>query len=318
VHSPSIVKASLIALLGLFIMAPGLKAEIRGKLLVDGSETGTVRPGQPSELVFGFADATGQQIKDFDLEHEKYMHLIVVSKDLEHFAHVHPDLGAATGLFKAKVNQTTSDPDNQDLARAIAKAGDFFLFAEVKPHEQRHVELTRFTVKAEGQAQAVPLTLDTVGANGIRKYFNADSTPGQNGAPYQATLTVEKMDHDGMHMVHLSLNVSAWHAAMHHYMGVNNLENWLGMPAHGILVGAKGDAVADRVFRHLHSGHHDHGMMAHDSAGDHDHDHGGGSAGPDLMFMLHDDDIPPAGVYKFWAQVKHKGHILTFPFVIQL
>lgn len=46
--------------------------------------------GEPADLRFRIVDAGGETVRDFDLEHERRMHLIVVRGDLGHFQHLHP------------------------------------------------------------------------------------------------------------------------------------------------------------------------------------------------------------------------------------
>jgi hypothetical protein len=42
----------------------------------------------------------GEPVKDFDIIHDKLMHMIIVnSEDLSHFAHIHPKLDRETGTF---------------------------------------------------------------------------------------------------------------------------------------------------------------------------------------------------------------------------
>ena len=42
----------------------------------------------------------GEPIRDFDIIHDKLMHLIIVNKeDLSHFTHIHPKLGQRNWYF---------------------------------------------------------------------------------------------------------------------------------------------------------------------------------------------------------------------------
>ena len=53
----------------------------------------TARPGERFELAFRIADRRGATVRDFDVEHTKRMHLIVVRRDLTGFQHLHPTQG---------------------------------------------------------------------------------------------------------------------------------------------------------------------------------------------------------------------------------
>ncbi|MET3193700.1 hypothetical protein [Bacillus sp. OAE603] len=61
------------------------------------------KSGENSELAIKVKDSEGKTIKDFEVEHEKLMHLIVVSKDLSYFDHIHPEY-KGDGLFTITPN----------------------------------------------------------------------------------------------------------------------------------------------------------------------------------------------------------------------
>src|SRR5262245_46055027 len=52
--------------------------------------TPTARPGKRFDLAFRIEDRDGSVLRDFDVEHTKRMHVIVVRRDLTGFQHVHP------------------------------------------------------------------------------------------------------------------------------------------------------------------------------------------------------------------------------------
>ncbi|WP_202914555.1 hypothetical protein [Paenibacillus antri] len=52
---------------------------------------GAPAPGKSTTLTIGLRDEAGAVIDKFDVNHEKLMHLIVVSEDLSHFEHLHPE-----------------------------------------------------------------------------------------------------------------------------------------------------------------------------------------------------------------------------------
>lgn len=259
-----------------------------GRFRVDGVEGGAMDPGQASRWTFGFTTAAGAPQTGFEVEHQKYMHLIVVSEDLASFAHVHPTYAPATGVFRADVNVPSSDPDNQDAARVVTRPGAHLLFAEVRP-SGGDLEQHRFAVRATGAAEPQPLTPETVDADGWITHAV--------DASLRVRLRPEAIKAD---MVHLTFEVQRRTASG--WTDVHDLEPWLGMTAHAVMIGGTGD-VNERVFRHLHAGHHD--------------DHGKSPAEP-ILFMLHGDDVPPSGVYRVWLQVKRQGRVGTYPFTIAL
>jgi Cu+-exporting ATPase len=51
-------------------------------------------PGQPVTLRYRVTDAqSGQMLTDLPIDHERPMHLIIISKDLTQFQHIHPEVG---------------------------------------------------------------------------------------------------------------------------------------------------------------------------------------------------------------------------------
>ena len=62
----------------------------------------TYQPDKPSELLFAVADDNNVVLKNFEIVHEKILHLVVVRKDRTNFQHVHPVFDPATGKFSLK------------------------------------------------------------------------------------------------------------------------------------------------------------------------------------------------------------------------
>lgn len=74
--------------------------------------------GQPVEIRLLLRDRENGVVRDFESMHEAYMHLVIVRRDLKHFAHVHPEL-AADGTFR--------------IPYTFAAGGDYRLFADAAP-----------------------------------------------------------------------------------------------------------------------------------------------------------------------------------------
>lgn len=288
--------------------SPSAGTALTGHMTVNGVPNGMMHPGQSAEWKFDFADAqTGGALVRFDIHHEKAMHLIVVSRDLSSFAHLHPTL-VSDGTFRLQVNASSKDPDNRDALEAVSRPGTYFLFSEVMP-QGRSTTLTRFTVHTEGVEQPVSLTPDKRSPSGdIEVYASPDRRVGRPGDPYQVTLRVLRGEHHpGMPMMTFTINVRE-RDAEGRYRDVRSLEQWLGMPGHAVLIGNQGDKVENRIFQHLHasdgsSSHGRHVMQA---------------AGPQLSFMAMANDVPPPGLYRLWCQFKHHGRVLTVPMTLTL
>ncbi len=51
----------------------------------------TPEAGKPTELILAITDQKlGDSIREFELVHDKLMHVIIVAEDLSYFAHIHP------------------------------------------------------------------------------------------------------------------------------------------------------------------------------------------------------------------------------------
>ena len=298
------VRVVAVLLVLVFASAAMAQATLVGKLRVNGLDEATMEPGEGARWTIAFSSsANGTPVTTFESDHEKPMHLIVVSEDLSSFAHVHPGYAPSTGVFTLDANSPSADPDNQDAARVVTRPGKHFLFAEVHPAGGA-VELQRFAVKATGQTTPAVFVVDPPGPDGtIVKQFDATGQPTSGPGEYRVSLQVEAMKAS---MVHLTFRLErrSSDGAPVGYVPVTDLEPWLGMTAHAVVVGAQGATAADRVFRHLHSGHGAHGARD--------------ATSPEVLFMMHGEDVPPAGPYRVWLQVKRAGRVLTLPFSFEI
>lgn len=50
-----------------------------------------LQPNQDATITVKIQEKDGKPVEDFDVQHEKLMHMIIVSKDLSFFNHIHPD-----------------------------------------------------------------------------------------------------------------------------------------------------------------------------------------------------------------------------------
>ncbi len=73
--------------------------------------------GERSELTFRVLGSDGDAVRDFEVEHEKRMHLIVVRRDMTGFQHLHP---------------TLSDDGTWRTPLTLSRAGNYRVFADFK------------------------------------------------------------------------------------------------------------------------------------------------------------------------------------------
>lgn len=281
-------------------------SKIKTELFVNNKKETSLTSNKNIELNFNLLDSKNKLLKDFELEHEAFMHLIVVSSDLESFAHLHPTLDNK-GNFKITANKANSDIKNLDANNTFPKYGNYLLFAETKP-KTINIDIIRKNLTLKGVQKNTKLVLDTENDTGITKYFDEHSKLSNQGK-YKINLETMKMGSKKDKMLHLNLTIEQ-KKAPNKYVAINNLETWLGMPAHAVLISQKGTTAEEKTFVHLHPGGHEH------NHGEHKHDTKITSA--KLQFMLMGEDVPSSGIYKIWFQFKHEGKIITAPFIIEI
>lgn len=101
--------------------------------------------GQATSIRISLHDEAGNPVEKLDIAHEKLLHLIVVSKDLSYFAHLHPEY-QGKGEFA--------------IAHTFPSGGEYKLIADFVPAGGGTITQTEWVV-IEGQtAPAVPLAAE--------------------------------------------------------------------------------------------------------------------------------------------------------------
>ena len=96
--------------------------------------------GRASRLTYRIVDAQGRPVRDFDIEHEKRMHLIVVRRDLTGFQHVHPDIDDK-GDWSSRVR--------------LDAAGSYRIFADFA--RRGEARTLAADLRVDGRAELLPL-----------------------------------------------------------------------------------------------------------------------------------------------------------------
>jgi hypothetical protein len=114
---------------------------------MDFKATPPVRAGEASRLSFRPSiKGKGMEAVALDLQHDKKIHLIIVSKDLSYFDHVHPEL-QADGSYEINVLENAQPLSNGkfEAETKFAQGGDYVLFADYMPtgagHQVERIEL---------------------------------------------------------------------------------------------------------------------------------------------------------------------------------
>jgi hypothetical protein len=122
---------------GLTATAGGLTLEV---------DTTRMAPGEPDELRFQVVGEDGAAVRDFEVEHEKRLHLILARRDLTGFQHLHPRM-SPDGTWSTPVT--------------IAEPGDYRVFADFK-HDGVNQTLARdLTVSGTARPEPLPAPAST-------------------------------------------------------------------------------------------------------------------------------------------------------------
>jgi hypothetical protein len=120
------------------------QAEVKGltqaesglRLVLDDDHVTTAR-----RLGFRIVDDKGATVRDFDVEHDRRMHLIVVRRDLSGFQHLHPRQRADGGW---------------EVPLRLADAGTYRVFADFSSEGKAHTLGVDMNVDGPFEAQTLP------------------------------------------------------------------------------------------------------------------------------------------------------------------
>jgi len=114
---------------------PGLAVAAHGYSLVP--ETTWIERGATVPFRFRITDESGETVQDFDLEHERRMHLIVVRRDFEGFQHLHPrqleDGSWETDLALSEAGVYRAFADFATDGASLTLASDLFVPGPFEP-----------------------------------------------------------------------------------------------------------------------------------------------------------------------------------------
>jgi len=121
----------------------------------------TAQPGRRFELAFRIADRSGQTVRDFDVEHTKRMHFIVVRRDMTGFQHLHP----------------TENPDGTwSLPVSLPEAGSYRVFADFSVGEKPYTLADDLTVDGSVRSQPLPAPAKRFDVDGLRVSLTEGAT----------------------------------------------------------------------------------------------------------------------------------------------
>jgi YHS domain-containing protein/plastocyanin len=237
---------------------------------------------QPVEMAVAIRYADDKTlVKSFEVVHEKFLHLLMVSEDLAWFEHQHPVRGE-DGIFRLKWH--------------FPRPGRYTLYADFTP--------------ADGDNQVLPLPLSVGGGRVKTLPLKPDTRYLKQVGDYRIELRLATLPGDlGPDLRMEKPAILTYTIRDRHGRLVRDMQPFIGAMGHLIAISRDGKEV---VHTHVvqpaapamaaHSGLHVTPAMA-------------TATGPAFSFKL---TLPSAGLYKTWAQFMHDNRVLTVPFTFQV
>ncbi|MDZ4712861.1 MAG: heavy metal-binding domain-containing protein [bacterium] len=241
----------------------------------------TVKSGEEVTLNFSLMNnETKQTIKDLEIVHEKLLHLIIVTKNLAYFDHIHPEMNSNGSLtVKTKFD----------------KGGDYILFADLKPKGEKESQVFDIPLKVTGEPVAnIPITTrNTFETEGFTAVLTTDPA---DLAADKSTEVVVKLTKNGKE--------------------VTDLRNYLGALGHMVVISEDASMylhVHPMEAEEKNDGHNHDGKKEMDGM-EMDSDKVTKS-GPGVVFHT---NFPKSGLYKVFAQFNPGGKLITTNFVVNV
>jgi hypothetical protein len=135
----------------------------------------SVTAGRRFELAFRIVARDGRTVRDFDVEHTKRMHFIVVRRDMTGFQHLHP----------------TERPDGTwSVPVTLRDAGSYRVFADFSVDGRPHTLADDVTVDGTVRSRTLPAPTRSVDVDGLRVSLTEGAS--HAGAESQLGFTVTR------------------------------------------------------------------------------------------------------------------------------
>ncbi len=265
------------------IAAPRADASAAGFHAEFSSEPASLDAGVAADLRFVVRDSAGRMVRFLQFVHERPVHLLVVSRDLSDFAHIHPELGV---------------DDAYHVNHSFAHGGGYRLFADYTPPGSGTI-VDHFDVKVGG-AQRPPTTLAPDAqlvrtVEGVTVTLSFDRALRANEDQLLVATLVDSASASPVTDLQLYLG------ALAHFIIVSaDLKEFI--HAHPLETGEVFDPAQGTGTAHIH----DPALLAKVLVG------------PSPSTIRAATSFPRAGRYKLWMQFQREGRVTTVPFVFEV
>ena len=234
--------------------------------------------GTPAAMIVRIKAPDGTPFKGITVMHERILHAVIISKDLDFFEHIHPE---DTGPVNSEMIINASFP----LLFNFPRPGDYLLGLD-------------FATEDGFYSRTFPLHVVKATEMGNPKI---DLSKQKNFEGYKVTLSATPGD------IHSGEDTTLRYIIEKNGKPVADLEPFLGASMHLAVV-----SEDLKVFIHAH------GSVPGSPRDHHDHRHAplppekfGPEIESDIVF-------PVKGIYKIFSQVKHQGKVLLFDFMVNV
>jgi hypothetical protein len=259
----------------------------------------TLVAGKSQDLSVQVRSPEGKTIEKFDIQHEKFMHLIIVRNDLSYFTHLHSE-----SVNKGKLQFTANLPTD----------GQYTAFADYVPKgSTQQVSTQTLSVgKDKAAASATPLTPDATLSKSVGDLKVSLLVDPKTIKPGQETaITLDIKDAAGK--------------------PVKDLQPYLGAMGHLIII-RQSPVLTAANYLHAHPKEHE-GMdgmsnmsampgekssMAMEHSMDKERSKQSKKATATPGQVNFETAFPEAGVYKLWGQFQRNGKVITADFTIDI
>lgn len=247
-----------------------------------------IEAGKNTDLLFTFRNSKGEIVRDLQIVHEKPMHLLIVSEDLDEFYHLHPE-PQSDGVYKTSF--------------AFPNGGNYKLYTDFTPLDSTQI-VQNFPVNVSGSERA---------AKELKPDAKLEKT-------VENLRVVLKPDGELTSNKEMMLNFQIFDAQTN--KPVTDLENYLGAKAHFVVINQD---LQEFVHAHpmsmdnVKADEHSYEMSGMNMTGEKPHAHGEklNGAAAESIVSAH-ITFPKPAIYKIFAQFQRGGKVVTVPFVISV
>jgi hypothetical protein len=153
--------------------------EVKVTWSLDRGEVSGSEAGASTRIRIHIQKNDGERINEFDISHEKLLHLIVISKDLSYFNHIHPEY-KGNGVF--------------EIENSFPAGGEYRLIADFKPaggDSMTKMEWVQVDGKPAAPKPVVPDTILVQSAQGNKVALRIDNMAAGQESKLTFTLTDE-------------------------------------------------------------------------------------------------------------------------------